>query len=45
MLCIYKAPDGRTYQYERGTQPAGYVEVKAKQPANKQRRAPKTKVA
>lgn len=38
MLLIYKAPDGRTYQYEEGEQPEGYVEVKAiKAPANKGR--------
>ena len=32
MLLIYKAPDGRTYQYEEGTQPEGYVlcDVQAK---------------
>lgn len=46
MLLIYKAPDGRKYQYEEGAQPEGYVlaEVqakgavvpnKAKRPANK----------
>lgn len=44
MLKIYRAPNGTTWQYEQGTQPAGYVEVKAKQPANKARR-PKTKGA
>ena len=38
MLRIYKAPDGRTYQYEQGEQPVGYVEVKArKAPVNKAR--------
>ena len=45
MLKIYRAPDGTTWQYEQGKQPQDYVEVKAKQPANKQRRAPKTKGA
>ena len=25
MLRIYRAPDGRTYQYEEGTQPDGFV--------------------
>ena len=40
MLAIYRAPNGRTYQYEEGTQPSGYVLVtptKARKPANKAR--------
>lgn len=28
MLKIYRLPNGRTYQYEEGTQPEGAVEVK-----------------
>ena len=42
MLRNYRAPDGRTYQYEEGTQPDGFVEVEAKaapQPKNKARTA------
>ena len=43
MLLIYKAPDGRTYQYEEGEQPEGYVPVdvqpKAAKAPNKSRRA------
>ena len=37
MLRIYAAPNGRTYQYEEGEQPEGYVlaEAKAAKPANK----------
>lgn len=44
MLKIYRAPNGTTWQYEQGKQPAGYVEVKTKQPANKAR-SPKDKEA
>ena len=53
MLLIYKAPDGRTYQYEEGTQPEGYVlcdvqakgyEPKARKAATK-RRTPANKKA
>lgn len=47
MLRNYRAPNGRTYQYDEGTQPDGYVEVeaeqskaKAAQPKTKARRAP-----
>lgn len=43
MLLIYKAPDGRTYQYEEGEQPEGYVPVdvqpKGAKAPNKSRRA------
>ena len=40
MLRNYRAPDGRTYQYEDGTQPDDFVEVKAApQPKNKARTA------
>ena len=46
MLLIYKAPNGRTYQFEEGEQPEGYVLAdvqpkgakvpnKATRPANK----------
>ena len=51
MLLIYKAPDGRTYQYEEGTQPEGYVlcDVQAKGYAPKKaaskRRTPANKKA
>lgn len=48
MLRIYRAPDGRTYQYDEGTQPEGYVEdvleVKSKpKPSTKARKAPANK--
>lgn len=47
MLRIYQSPGGMTFQFEEGTQPAGYVlakpeksPAKAKAPAaNKARRA------
>ena len=43
MLLIYKAPDGRTYQYEEGEQPEGYVladvQPKGAKAPNKSRRA------
>lgn len=47
MLRIYRAPNGRTYQYEEGEQPAGYepADAKAKPAANKSRRAANKKVA
>ena len=32
MLRIYRAPDGRTYQYEEGAQPEGFVAVAADKP-------------
>lgn len=38
-LAIYRAPDGTTWQYERGTQPRGYVEVRARRAPNKSRRS------
>ena len=42
MLRIYAAPNGRTYQYEEGEQPEGYVPVdvhsKAAKAPNKSRR-------
>lgn len=47
MLAIYRAPNGRTYQYEKGTQPEGYKLVtqgKARTTANKAR-ATATKAA
>ena len=42
MLKVYRAPDGTTWQYEEGRQPAGYVDVELKArkaPPNKSRRA------
>lgn len=47
MLRIFRAPNGRTYQYEDGRQPAGYepADAKAKPAANKSRRAANKKVA
>lgn len=32
MLRIYRAPSGRTYQFEEGEQPAGYVLVTPEKP-------------
>ena len=47
MLRIYRAPSGRTYQYEEGEQPDGYVladvQPKAAKAHNKSRRAPNKK--
>lgn len=46
MLRIYRAPDGRTYRYEEGRQPAGYVEAKARptrSTPNKARKTPQDK--
>lgn len=48
MLRIYRAPDGRTYQYEEGAQPDGYTEVMPEpkekpKPATKARKAPANK--
>ncbi|MBQ9004898.1 MAG: hypothetical protein IJ092_00845 [Atopobiaceae bacterium] len=37
MLRIYRAPDGRTYQYEEGEQPDGYEPTDA--PKSKRRTA------
>lgn len=37
MLRIYRAPDGRTYRYEEGEQPEGYVPADAPKPAPKRR--------
>ena len=37
MLRIYKAPDGRTYQYEEGEQPQGYEPVDAPKAQQKRR--------
>lgn len=31
-LKIYRSPDGYQFQYEEGTQPAGYVLVTAEKP-------------
>lgn len=31
-LKIYRSPDGYQFQYEEGTQPAGYVPVTADKP-------------
>lgn len=31
-LRIYRSPDGYQFQYEEGTQPAGYVLVTAEKP-------------
>ncbi len=39
-LKIYRSPDGYQFQYEEGTQPAGYVLVTAEKPkATPKRRA------
>jgi len=43
-LKIYRSPDGYQFQYEEGTQPAGYVLVTAEKPkrrtaANKAKQA------
>ena len=52
MLKIYKMPNGRTYQFEEGKEPADAVpfervvakaEAKAKKPANKARKPKETK--
>lgn len=50
MLRIYRAPSGLTYQFEEGTQPAGYEPIKpakaqpkAKAPAANKARAPRNK--
>ncbi len=40
-LRIYRSPDGYTFQYEEGTQPAGYVLVTAGKPKS----APKRRTA
>ncbi len=40
-LRIYRSPDGFTFQYEEGTQPAGYVLVTAERP----KAAPKRRTA
>ena len=40
-LKIYRSPDGFTFQYEEGTQPAGYVLVTAEKP----KAAPKRRTA
>ena len=40
-LRIYRAPSGLCFQYEEGTQPAGYVLVTAEKPKS----APKRKTA
>ena len=37
MLAIYRAPNGRTYQYEEGEQPIGFVRVDAPKAAPKRR--------
>ena len=43
MLRIYRAPNGRTYQFEEGEQPEGYVladvQPKGAKVPNKSRRA------
>lgn len=39
MLRIYRAPDGRTYQYEEGTQPDGYVPAETPKAQPKRRTA------
>ena len=43
MLRIYKLPDGRTYRYEEGDQPADavLVEQSAEQPETPEKRASK----
>ena len=41
MLRIYRAPDGRTYQYEEGTQPEGYELDAPKPDTAKPKPAPK----
>lgn len=40
-LKIYRSPDGYQFQYEEGTQPAGYVPVTADKP----KAAPKRRTA
>lgn len=40
-LRIYRSPDGYQFQYEEGTQPAGYVLVTAEKP----KAAPKRRTA
>ena len=40
-LRIYRSPDGYTFQFEEGTQPAGYVLVTAEKP----KAAPKRRTA
>lgn len=51
MLRIYRAPDGKTWQYEEGEQPEGYEPVdepkaapKRRATANKRRTAQNKKV-
>ena len=41
MLRIYRAPNGRTYQYEEGTQPADHAPVEDEKP----KAAPKRRTA
>lgn len=43
MLRIYRRPNGRTYQYEEGKQPADAVEVKAEEPKENKAKKPTNK--
>lgn len=46
-LRIYRSPEGYTFQYEEGTQPAGYepADETPKKPAQRKRRTPANKAA
>ncbi len=44
-LRIYRSPDGYTFQFEEGTQPAGYVLVTEKPKAAPKRRTTANKAA
>lgn len=45
-LRIYRSPEGFTFQYEEGTQPAGYEPVDEQKPkATRKRRTPANKAA
>lgn len=45
MLKNYVAPNGRTYQYEEGTQPNGFVPADGKQPPKRRAAANKARTA
>ena len=44
-LRIYRSPDGYTFQYEEGTQPAGYELADEKPKVTRKRRTPANKAA
>lgn len=44
-LRIYRSPDGYTFQFEEGTQPAGYEPADEKPKATCKRRTPANKAA